>query len=214
MAVIIDDIILGIGTYLAYEGVVWGIDKFRHWHRGKKHKDILVHIDLTEDDKQLIDKCREVMGQNFPEGIENRLKGMSSSERMQLFRDLVKELSRVYGVEIADVAFLNNNEIGPGVYGYFDQTNNNIRFNVDLLNMDEPEILRAMVDTIFHEMRHALQFRAVTDSSCTYGSEEQRQKWALNFVNYIPANVDFAYYQQQIIEDDARQFAAEVIKGF
>lgn len=214
MAVLIDDIILGVGVYLTYEGVVWGIDKFRHWRRGKKHKDILVHLDLTEEDKQLIDKCREVMGQNFPEGIENRLKGMSPSERMQLFRDLVKELSSVYGVEISDVAFLKNNEIGSGCLGYFDQTNNNIRFNVDLLNMDEPEILRAMVDTIFHEMRHALQFRAVTDSTCSYGSEEQRQKWALNFVDYIPSHVDFAYYQQQVIEDDARQFAAEVIKGF
>lgn len=214
MAVIIDDIIIGMGVYLTYEGVVWGIDKFRHWRRGKKHKDILVHIDLTEEDKQLIDKCREVMGQNFPEGIVNRMKGMSPTERAQLFRDLVKELNSVYSVDISDIAFLTNNEIGPGVYGYFDNSNNSIRFNADLLNTDDPNILHEMVDTIFHEMRHALQFRAVTDSSCTYGSEEQRQKWALNFVNYIPARVDFAYYQQQVIEDDARQFAAEAIKGF
>lgn len=214
MAVLIDDIILGVGVYLTYEGVVWGIDKFRHWHRGKKHRDILVHIDLTEEDKQLIDKCREVMGQNFPDGIVNRMKDMSPTERAQLFRDLVKELNIAYGIEISDIAFLTNNEIGPGVYGYFDNSNNSIRFNADLLNTDEPDILHEMVDTIFHEMRHALQFRAVTDSSYTYGSEEQRQKWALNFVNYIPAHVDFAYYQQQVIEDDARQFAAEIIKGF
>lgn len=214
MAVIIDDIIIGMGVYLAYEGVVWGIDKFRHWRRGKKYIDILVHIDLTEEDKQLVQKCREIMGQNFPDGIVNRMKGMSPTERAQLFRDLVKELNSVYGVEISDIAFLTNNEIGSGVYGYFDNSNNSIRFNADLLNTDDPNILHEMVDTIFHEMRHALQFRAVTDSSCNFGSEEQRQKWALNFVNYISARVDFAFYQQQVIEDDARQFAAEVIKGF
>lgn len=203
-----------MGVYLAYEGVVWGIDKFRHWRRGKKYIDILVHIDLTEEDKQLVQKCREIMGQNFPDGIVNRMKGMSPTERAQLFRDLVKELNSVYGVEISDIAFLTNNEIGSGVYGYFDNSNNSIRFNADLLNTDDPNILHEMVDTIFHEMRHALQFRAVTDSSCNFGSEEQRQKWALNFVNYISARVDFAFYQQQVIEDDARQFAAEVIKGF
>ena len=214
MAVIIDDIIIGMGVYLAYEGVVWGIDKFRHWRRGKKYIDILVHIDLTEEDKQLVQKCREIMGQNFPDGIVNRMKGMSPTERAQLFRDLVKDLNSVYGVEISDIAFLTNNEIGSGVYGYFDNSNNSIRFNADLLNTDDPNILHEMVDTIFHEMRHALQFRAVTDSSCNFGSEEQRQKWALNFVNYISARVDFAFYQQQVIEDDARQFAAEVIKGF
>lgn len=214
MAVIIDDILIGLGVYLTYEGVVWGIDKFRHWHLGKKHRDVLVHIDLTEEDKELIDKCRDVMGQNFPDGIVNRIKDMSPTERSQLFKDLVMELNSVYGIEVSDIAFLTNNEIGPGVYGYFDNSNNSIRFNADLLNTNDPDILHEMVDTIFHEMRHALQFRAVTDSLCSYGSEEQRQKWALNFVNYIPAYVDFAYYQQQVIEDDARQFAAEVIKGF
>lgn len=214
MAVIIDDIILGLGTYLAYEGVVWGIDKFRQWRCRNKNKEILVHIDLTEEDKQLIEKCRQVMGRNFPEGIVTRMKGMSSLERMQLFKDLVNELNSVYSVNITDVAFLSNNEIGSGTYGYYDNSQNNIRFNVDLINTDDPSILREMIDTIFHEMRHALQYRAVTDSTCTYGSEEQRQKWALNFVNYIPAHVDFALYQEQVIENDAREIASEVIKGY
>lgn len=214
MAVVIDDVLIAIGGYLVYEGVVWGIDKYRHWRLGRKTKSIRVKTDLTEEDCELVNKCREVMGRNFPDGIEARLKGMSLSDREQLFRYLVDELKHIYGVEIWDVAFLPGTEIGCGTYGYYNNSNNCIRFNLDLLNADNIEIMREMVDTIFHEMRHAQQFRAVTDSSFNYGSEEQRKLWAMNFVNYIPANVDFAYYQEQIIEFDARQIAAEITKGF
>lgn len=214
MAVIIDDILYGLGGLLIYEGVVWGIGQYERWRLGRKTKEFRVKLDLTEEDKQLIDKCREVMGEYFPEGIEKRMINMSPSERMQLVKDLVNKLSGIYGVEIFDVAFLTIREIGPGCMGYYDFNYKNIRFNLDLLSCDDPNILRAMIDTIFHEMRHALQYRAVTDSSCTYGTEEQRRLWALNFVNYISSQVDFAYYQEQIIENDASVIAEEVIKGF
>lgn len=212
--VIIDDILVAGGIYLAFEGVRWGLNKWERWRVGRKSKEFRVKPELTDEDKALIDKCREVMRENFPQGIEARVKTMSPEERTALFQKLVKELNSVYGVNISNVGFLHNSEIGSGTYGYYDRETNSIRFNADLLSSNETEVLREMVDTIFHEMRHALQYRAVSDSSCNYGTEEQRRLWALNFVNYISAYVDFAYYQEQIVEADARLIAEESIKGF
>lgn len=206
--------LLIIGGYLAYEGVVWGVGRWKRWRLGKKTEEFRVKPELTDDDYTLIEKCREVMKSNFPQGIETRLKGMSPTERADLFQKLVLELNGVYGINITNIAFLHVDEIGYGVYGYYIRETNSIRFNFDLLSSDEPMILREMVDTIFHEMRHALQYKAVTDSNCNYGTEEQRYLWALNFLNYIPGYVDFAYYQQQILEADARQIAELSIKDF
>ncbi|MDE5876087.1 MAG: hypothetical protein K2H47_01050 [Muribaculaceae bacterium] len=206
--------LLVIGGYLAYEGVVWGVGQWKHWKLGKKTKEFRVKPELTEDDHILIEKCREIMKSNFPLGIEDRLKVMTPTERADLFQKLILELNSVYGVNITNIAFLHTDEIGSGTYGYYLRETHSIRFNFDLLSLDDPAILREMVDTIFHEMRHALQYKAVSDSSCNYGTDEQRYLWALNFLNYIPGYVDFAYYQQQILEADARQIAELSMKGF
>lgn len=206
--------LLLLGGYLTYKGVVWGINRWERWQLGKKTAEFRVKPELTDDDYALIEKCREVMKSNFPHGIEARLRGMSPTERADLFQKLVLELNSVYGVNITNIAFLHVDEIGYGTYGYYIRETNSIRFNFDLLSSDEPLILREMVDTIFHEMRHALQYKAVSDSTCNYGTEEQRYLWALNFLNYIPGYVDFAYYQQQILEADARQIAELSIKDF
>ena len=214
MAFVVDDIVLFGGLYLAYEGVLWGIGQLARWRKGKKTEDIRVTPELTEQDKELIEKCREVMKENFPEGIEARLKGLDSPDRNAIFQKLVMELNVVYGVNITNIAFLSAEEIGMGTYGYYERNGNSIRFNCDLIMSDDREVLHAMIDTIFHEMRHALQYRAVTDSSCNYGTEEQRRLWALNFANYIPAHVDFAFYQEQVVEADARQIAELVMNGF
>lgn len=215
MAVIIDDIIVYAGIFLAVEGVAWGIDKWNHWRLGKKTKEFRVAPVLSDDDKALIEKCREVMKENFPEGIETKMKGMTVEEKMALFQKLVMDLNPVFGVNITNIAFLSVDEIGNGTLGYYDRDANSIRFNLDLLKIeDNPEIMRAMVDTIIHELRHALQHRAVTDTSFNYGTEDQRYLWTINFLSYIPAHVDFAYYQEQIVEADARLIAELSIKDF
>lgn len=212
--IITPEILIAGGIYLAYEGVVWGISRWKRWRFEKKTAEFRVKPELTDYDCALIERCREVMKSHFPQGIESRLIGMSPAERAGLFQNLVLELNSIYGLNITNIAFLNADEIGYGTCGYYLRETNSIRFNLDFLSLDDSEILHEMVNTIFHEMRHALQYKAVTDSNCNYGTEEQRYLWALNFLNYIPAYVDFAYYQQQILEADARQIAELSIKDF
>ena len=212
--IIIDDLIAAGVTYLAVEGIIWGINKFKEWSLKRKTKEFRVKPELTDEDRALIEKCREVMKETFPEGIEKRFRSLSLNERTALLRKMILELNGIYGVNVRDIAFLHSREIGEGTLGYYDIDSNCIRFNVDYIDIDNPELWTHIIGTVFHELRHALQYRAVTDSSCNYGTQEQLRLWALNLVNYIPANVDFALYQEQIVEADARQIAELVINKF
>ena len=86
--------------------------------------------------------------------------------------------------------------------------------NLDYLASDTPDALRRIVRTIFHELRHAQQYRAITDVDYNYGTEDQRKHWSLNFVNYISPDVDFQDYSDQTIERDARAVAENSCYGF
>lgn len=210
--IIIDDILVGLAIGAITGGLSWCVDKWKQHRFKTKHREILVEVPMTEEDKSTIDCCREVLREEFPEGIEAKVSAMSASEREELYRSLIARLNEVYGVDVSDVQFMPTSEIGEYTFGYYNGDTNIIAFNKDFINASDPGIIKTMIKTIFHEMRHAYQFKAI--ASTGIGSEEQRRVWALNMVNYITSDVDFAFYQQQAVENDARAFAELVLKDF
>ncbi len=215
--IVLDDIILFLGVLLVSEGatqaVVWGINKWKANRYRKKAKEFLVAPELTEQDIAIAEKCQILLAEEFPEGITARMGDMNIENRQKLIQGLLQECENIYGVKLTEIRFLTNEQIGYGTLGFFSMDTLGICINVDVLSTDDPEILRMMVSTVFHECRHAYQYRAVTDSTVDYGTEEQRRLWALNFADYIPACIDFALYQQQVVEADARLFEEECMKN-
>lgn len=209
---IIDDIIGGVVIGLASVGLTWCFEKWKHHRFKTKHREILVEVPMTEEDNQTINRCKDILHEEFPEGIEAKTRSLSIDEREELFRTLVGKFSGAYGVDISDIRFLPATEIGEYTFGYYNSELNFIAFNRDFLQSNDPAVIKEMINTILHEMRHAYQFKVITNTGI--GSEEQRRTWALNMANYIPAEVDFALYQLQAVENDARAFAELILKDF
>lgn len=218
------EVIVSVGAalalYLAVEavlsGISWGFRKLRQNSIRKKCEEYLVTLPLTEEDQRLIECGRALMKDFFPAGIEQRFKHQTLEQRVELMKALIEQANQLYNVDIDSITFAPASEMGSYTLGFFDIETNGIAINLDILASDEAEVIRALVTTVFHECRHALQYRAVTDETFSYGSEEQLHLWALNFMegNYIPAEVDFVLYQQQTVEADACQIAEKITENF
>ena len=209
-----------IATYVAsalvLETVGWLFQMWRLHGVKKRTEEWCKTLPLTEEDKQLIEDNRELMRELFPDGIENKFRDMPLADRVEKMKELIERANQIYGVGISTVKFAPGSEIGDCTLGYFDKDTNCVAINVDILASDDADVMRAIVGTVFHELRHALQYKAITDSDFHYGTEEQRRLWALNVMegNYIPPEVDFVLYQRQAVEADARQIAEHIIENF
>ena len=209
-----------IGIYLAaaavVEGFSWGCRAWKRRGLKKRVEEWCVTLPLTEEDKQLIARNRELMKVFFSSGIEDTFKDLSLELRQELMKNLIEQASQIYGLELNVLSFMPSTDIGECTYGFYNPDTNSVAINLDALASNEPDVLREIVGTIFHELRHGQQYRAVRDENYVYGSQEQLLLWAINFMegNYIPAEVDFVLYQKQAVEADARQIAEYIIENF
>lgn len=209
-----------IGVYVASElvitGVGWAFHALKRNGLKKRTSEWCKTLPLTEEDKRLIEQNRALMKEFFPNGIEDGFKGLTLEQRVEMMKNLIERANELYGTEVGTIAFLPAEKIGECTLGYFQHDSNTIAVNLDVLAANEPAVMQAIVATVFHELRHALQYKAVTDPSFAYGTEEQRRLWALNFMegNYISPEVDFALYQKQVVEADARQIAEPIVENF
>jgi hypothetical protein len=208
-------------AYIAVEAVIAGIEWcLRLLSKRKleeKCKEWLVNVPLSEADMEIIENNRKLLRSKIPEGgLGENIKMMSREDRIRFLIDLLEEASNNYGVEISSVKFAPSSEIGSSCYGFYAFDENMVVLNLDMVCSDSVICLEEIVDTVFHELRHAQQYRAVTDDSYNFGTEEQRLRWGLNFMpnHYIRGEVDFELYQRQTVEADARLVAHETIKGF
>jgi len=177
----------------------------------------LKEIPLTENDQELIRKNQELMKKVFgDEKIEQKMKRMSKEDRVKLIVQLIEGAVDNYDVKIDRVNFLHSDEIGDGVCGFYDPETCSISINLDYIICDDDVMLHHIVGTVFHELRHAQQFRSITDPDYNVCSEEQREAWALNFApgHYISCEVDFKTYREQTVERDARAVGMASIQGF
>ena len=205
-----------VASMLVLEGVGWLFNALRMNGVRKRTEEWCKTLPLTGEDRRLIESNRELMREFFPDGIENTLRGMPLDERVELMKNLIDRANSVYGVDVSVVKFAPASELGECTYGQFEREANTVSVNLDILASDEGDVMRAIVGTVFHELRHAQQYKAITDENYAYGSEEQRRLWALNFSadNYIQPEVDFVLYQKQAVEADARQVAEHIIENF
>ena len=177
----------------------------------------LKEIALTDNDQELIRKNQELMRQIFGnEKIEHKMKSLSNEERVKLIVQLIEGAVDNYDVKIDKVIFLHTDEIGDGVCGFYDPETYSISINLDFIICDNDVMLHHIVGTVYHELRHAQQFRSIIDPDYNVCSEEQRQAWALNFApgHYISCEVDYKTYRDQTVERDARAVGAASIQGF
>ncbi|MCD7885097.1 MAG: hypothetical protein LUI87_15575 [Lachnospiraceae bacterium] len=194
---------------------LWGIIKT--WMDGRKKQPEVPResrSEMSKTDKEKVNETREIIKKHFTEDPAEAIGNMSNIDRVQATSDFVKDLAKAYGLDIdIDVALMDS-----GMWGFYNFGSKKAVFNVSYLMVDKDNekfkyIVKEFLDTIVHELRHAVQHRAVEEPGFWDVSDERRAEWAYNMQHYIKAETDIKAYAKQPIENDAASFAAMALEG-
>lgn len=140
------------------------------------------------------------------EALEQSLESFEEDtwERLEIYeqREAINELSDY----IKDIIGFENppaieyyNSAREGEYGGYDPATNTLQINENMLYNS-----REAADTVAHELWHAHQ------QECALNPENPRDyQYQYNFENYINPEDGFEQYQNQLVEAEARSFAAQ-----
>lgn len=197
---------------------ICGVIDFLIDRLGNVNRGVEIGYEINEKDQQLIEGSKKIIQQTFPEGIENTLINATIEERVEMITMLMQEVTTYYDIDAKKVCFLSDKEIkrkgvGSSISGYYDLNSCEIVFNLDLLACDKKEVLLDVVDTVFHECRHAYQYKSVMEEQFGECDLEKLKVWVKNFITPISPRHNLTGYFNQVTEYDARNFAALVVGG-
>ena len=140
-------------------------------------------------------ETRENLGA-FEQNTWDNLSQVEKEQAVEKLRDSIAEDLQLENKP--NIAYYNSED--PGDYGGYAASNNTIYIN--RFNMGDAT---ETADTIAHESRHCWQHERADNPQTG-----QDQQFKENFDNYIRPEDDFRAYKDQIVESDAREYAANV----
>lgn len=193
-------------------GVIEGL--MERW--GQRSLPEAAQVEMSETDQQMIQESQQLIQECFGENATETLRAASNIERINLMNEFAQRLAQLYDLDIdVDVVIQNANNQGAYNWGTKKAVFNIILLTVDADSPHFEACVRETLDTIIHELRHAVQHKAIEQDGYWNVSEERRGAWANNMApgNYIRASVDYKGYVKQPIEADSATFAAQVLQG-
>lgn len=183
---------------------------------GEQRLPVAAQTELSDDDHKMVEKTQTLITRSFGNDVVGTLRNASNKDRIALFADFAERLAELYGLDITvDVTVSNLKDCGAYNWG-----EKKAVFNIAMLMVDgdHPHFsfcVKETLDTIVHELRHAVQHRVVEEPGFWNVDEKRRLLWARNMTqdHYIKPNVDLRAYAEQPIEKDASTFAAAVMEG-
>ena len=155
-------------------------------------------IDATEDINNKFDISNETR-ESLESFEQNNWDDLSEVEKEKAVEKLRNSIAEDLKLENKpNIAYYNND--APGDYGGYAASTNTIYIN--RFNMDDAA---ETADTIAHESRHCWQHERAENPQT-----EQDYQFKENFDDYVRPEDDFYEYQNQPVEADARNYAAEV----
>lgn len=141
-----------------------------------------------EDREKLSGILEDFQGENWEQ--------MSIEDQKEAISHLADYNSAVLGIENKpNVEFYSNDNQGD--FGGYSESDNTVYVNE--ANLSDPI---ETVDTISHEFRHAYQHERALNPISDYDYQIRD-----NFENYVDPSRDYAGYQEQLVESDAREYA-------
>jgi hypothetical protein len=167
----------------------------------------------TERDLELIEQTKEILKDELPDGPITSIKNLSTEDRIAKMKQITDRVAKCYGVELSSIEFMSSeqlveNSYSPVMCGFYDLEENKIVLNLDLLACNDLDFLRDNVNTIVHELRHAYQQRIIREQNTQEVPEDKIRAWMVNTAYYFRPDRDPRSYYYQILEFDARNFAA------
>lgn len=199
-----------VAANLALRGFQWLRDKWGALRAPKS----LTDAPMTETDLEMSEKTREAIIQVFGENAYERVLDASYEEKVEYAQQLVQKLTELYGLELNECQLYVDSNLGN--CGGFIPKERRISLNIAALYSEDANQVYEFLDTVVHELRHAVQFQAVLSEEYAVQwnvSEETRERWKTNFLNYAKPDQDMRAYILQPVESDARTFAHHGTKG-
>lgn len=176
--------------------------------------------EMSNHDQEMADRTRSLIQECYcrdGNNVMDSIRQMNAEERLDATRSFCARLAQLNGLQIDSISFYQNNNIGD--CGSYNSRMNAVQFNiVELMWNGNDEAFEAritnFIDTIVHEYRHAVQFRAIREKGFWQIDDQRRKNWADNLPpNYINPKVDPRGYRMQPLESDAFTYAALVMRG-
>ena len=148
----------------------------------------------------------------IPELSFKHWKELDIDEKTELLCEFERKIAQI---EMRHPLTVIHEATPPGVEGYFD--GKKIVISDRTLGSNDIKAYREVLDTLFHEGRHAYQFHNVFVGR-TERSEELLRAWEVNLkeLGYQPSNsyrtLGFQHYFCQPVELDARLFAESAVR--
>ena len=171
-----------------------------------------VQVELSDTDKEKVKETQQLIHDKFGDSVVETLRTASNKQRVDMMDEFAKDLAQLYGLDI-DIDITVDQVSACGFYSW---DSKKAVFNIALLMVDGNHenfaaFVREVLDTIIHELRHAVQHKATVDHDFWNVGEERAKAWQDNMSNYIRPNVDARGYAKQPVEADAVTFAGQVM---
>ena len=167
----------------------------------------------SESDIELLEKLKNYIEANYPNGIEEKFVGLSDEEMVETFKEIVNDASALMEVPISEINFFTpESEREIPLFGFFGREDNSININLAMLLSGDESLIKEQFFTVFHEMKHALQWAVVLNPERYNIPPEVVSEWAYNFLHYISCFENDEAYLKQPLEMDTFGLE-EVLKG-
>ncbi len=173
---------------------------------------------LCPKDSQYVEESRRVLFESFgSEKPVDALLNMGAEGRLVAIKKLIEDLKDLYDVPDIKIELFYDKE-NYRLCGGYSKEENRISLNLFFLMTDNRRAVKEVLDTVFHEFRHAVQWRILM------AADENGYKWfnesdmAVRFASgltsdYISFREDPEGYYNQFVELDAREIALYVLEG-
>lgn len=135
---------------------------------------------------------------------------LTFEQRAEVLQEVENKIAEIEHREPCQLKF---QEMDACSLGAFSNTNKDITINSLYVASDNFYEYKEMLDTLIHEGRHAYQDYNVTTREVN-GDPNVANEWSENFDFYISPDWDFQAYYEQPVEQDARDFANDVLTEY
>lgn len=194
---------------------VWGARAKQYISNGMKRLQGVYSPE--EADIKTAERCRDVVREFFPSGVQQTLISQSPQQRVQTFSRLVDKAASAMNLSrTPELHFFNPSPEESTVMGFFNRHEHTLNLNVAMIACSDPKMMEEQVYTVLHELMHARQWEAVKGLASIppqnkFGySIGQIVVYALNFANYVNPHENPEAYSRQPLERDAFGFERRV----